>query len=171
MPSEGITWISDGTNIFELDNAQLTYVKLIQPDTEELVKAIPDQLDTTTNEIYRYPLATWALSPVADYIYPTGLAQRAGDYTISGEDDLLNRRVWILDYQLNNDLGDLTMSAKYWVDQKTGIILKAEVYSTEPDTPGKLIELSEVQWIEFNSTISDEAFAPDLNGYTAVEPN
>lgn len=171
MSSEGITWISNGNDIYEIDDNDLSYVMLKQPDTERLITDLPSDVSSIQqNEIYRYPLAMWALSPVADYIYPTGLAQRTGDYTILGEDTLLNRKVWILGYQLTNDLGDITISAKYWVDQGTGIILRAQVYSTEKETFGKLSEETAFQWIKINPTIVSETFAPSLEGYKLLQP-
>ncbi|MCL5428230.1 MAG: hypothetical protein M1347_00295 [Chloroflexi bacterium] len=95
MPSTGIVWISDGENIFEINNNESTYTKYGQPDVEEALSGLPTNLGDTQNEIYRYPLAMWAPSPVADYIYPTSLAQRVGEYKLLAKDSLLDRKVWV----------------------------------------------------------------------------
>ncbi len=171
MPSTGSLWISNGKNIFEINENDLTYIKLDQPDIEGAISSLPTNLDDTQNEITRYPLAMWTISPIADYIYPTGLAQRAGEYKLLKEDILLGRKVWEISYQLESDLGEITMNAKYWVDQELGVILKAEVYSTEADTVGKVIEETVFQRIEINPEIPDGTFAQSLDGYKEVEPD
>ncbi len=61
------------------------------------------------------------------------------------------------------------MNAKFWVDQELGLILKAEVYSTDVNMLGKLIEETMFQRIEINPAIPDDIFSPSLNGYKKVE--
>lgn len=170
MPSDGVVWASNGDSIFEIDGNELTYFRFDQPDIDKAISMLPTNLGATSDEIYRYPLAMWIPSPIADYIYPTGLAQREGDYELINEETILDRKAWIISYQLKNEMGDVTMSAKYWVDQEFGFILRAEVYSTDPNTLGKLIEETVFQRIEVNPAIPDGTFSPSLEGYELVEP-
>jgi hypothetical protein len=151
---EILFWLANGTKIIESDENIDNQQTFQQPNGQYFLDLLPNDISSIDNEtVIRHPMATIIPSPIGDYIYSTGLAQRTGDYDWLGEEKLLNRATWILEYIKQNDTGDTTMHARYWVDQNTGIILKAQIFSTEFDTFGKIIESIEFTNIEFDGPI------------------
>lgn len=115
-------------------------------------------------------MAILAMSPIADYIFPTGLAQRHGEYSILGEEEVMGRRVWKVEYKFSNDQGQLTMHALYWIDQDLALILRSEIFSTDEASTNDLYELTEFVHLEIDTNIPDDAFIPDIEGYREVQP-
>ncbi|GIK55462.1 MAG: hypothetical protein HND44_14935 [Chloroflexi bacterium] len=80
--------------------------------------------------VYRHPIGMLVPSPVADYIYPVGLAQRGGQYTLIGEEQIAGRIAWILEW-VQEEVSDShppSLKQQFWVDQETGVVLKARSY-------------------------------------------
>ena len=169
LPTLGFMWINTSQTIYEINNNELTYFKFTQPDIERELSLLPTTLDgVVKGDIYRHPVAMSTSSPIADYIFPVGLAQRQGEYKILGEETVAGRKTWVITFVLKSG-GEVSISSKYWVDQELGNILKAEVYSTE--RLGQLSEEMLFQWIEIDAEIPEDAFAPPLDGYNETNPN
>lgn len=164
----GFTWLADGGSIYQISHADSTYAIWEQPETSRLLSAVPSLIGDGL-EIHRHPMAMLAISPIADYIFSTGLAQRTGEYTLVEETELLGRKVWVLEYKLANERGEVTFHARYWVDQELALILRSEVYSTEASTLGQIFELTEFLSLDINPEISNDVFLPSIDGYTEVE--
>lgn len=162
------TWLADGGAIYQISHADSTYAKWEQPETNPLLSAVPSLVGDGL-EIQRHPMAMLAISPIADYIFSTGLAQRTGTYTIVEETELLGRKVWVLEYTLANESGEVTFHSRYWVDQELALILRSEVYSTEASTLGQIFELTEFLSLDVNPEISNDVFLPSIDGYTEVK--
>jgi hypothetical protein len=123
-----------------------------QPEFSKALELAPLESEWVDKEsVVRHPMAMILPSPAADYIYSTGLAQRDGAYEMICEEQMIDRRVWVLDFSKQNDQNEITMKARYWVDQNTGVILKANVFSTDPATFGALIESVSFINIEFDA--------------------
>ncbi len=163
--SSNTEWIGDGATIFEIDRLGKTYQEYKQEDVTSGFDRLPaDVASIDKNIIFRHPMAMIIPSPVADYIFPTGLAQRQGEYSFVGEAVIANRNAWVVDYLKLNDNNDATMKARYWVDSKTGVILQAYTYSTEPDSFGTLIESTSFSSISFDLPVQNDEFTPSLDG-------
>jgi hypothetical protein len=158
-------WLGDGSKIFEIDRHSKTYRESTQKDVVHDLERIPVEVGAIDPEkIFRHPMAMMIPSPVVDYIFPTGLAQRQGVYTIIGEETIAQRKAWMIDYLNQTDQNEVTMKARYWVDQETGVILQAFTYSTEPESFGKLIESTSFSSIGFDQPVESAEFIPLLDG-------
>jgi len=154
-----LTWVSNGKTIVEVDENTKTKQEYHQQDFSKSLELIPLEFDAIDHEIIiRHPMAMILPSPAADYIYSTGLAQREGIYEWVGEEQMLGRKVWVLDFSKQNNLNEITMKARYWIDQDTGVILQANVFSTDPATFGALIESVSFKNIEYNEPIQESDF-------------
>ncbi len=169
-----LTWAANGTIIDEVDESTKIMQEYSQQDFSKALELVPLESDMVDKEsIVRHPMAMILPSSAADYIYSTGLAQRDGTYELIGEEQMIDRRVWILDFSKQNDQNEITMKARYWVDQDTGVILKANVFSTDPATYGALIESVSFTNIEFDIHIQESDFTLSQAGLikATVDPN
>lgn len=161
MPNSSTILISTGQTVYEsYDNGE-SYTQFQQQDAGRILEMLPagvDEIDS--GYVYRHPIALSIGSPIVDYIYPVGMAQGMGTYQVMGQEIVIGRETWVVTFQLENPSGQITIDAKYWVDQELGIILKAEVYSSDPDRLGELSEEMVFQRIEVNPEIPDETFVP-----------
>jgi hypothetical protein len=94
-------------------------------------------------------------SPIADYIFPVGLAQRSGSYEVWGRDSIINRDVWVVDYSRSQE-GPGIIRQRFWIDTVTGIILKAVSYA---DLDAKqIIEETIVTSLTLNPSLTEKVF-------------
>lgn len=160
-----LDWFANGSTINNINRENLSYQEVTQQDFAKELTLIPTDIGSIDKEIiYRHPMASIIPSPIGDYIFPTGLAQRQGIYEISGEEVIIGRPTWIVDFSKQNDNNEITMKARYWVDQSTGVILQAHVFSTNPKTFGDLLESASFQNVEFDQSIQESDFYPSLTG-------
>jgi len=119
-------WVTDGDKIYEQNNIKKTYTLYDVPAFARLSHA--DLVLTTPKEdtpsITRHPIAMLMPSPLADYIYPIGLSQRTGTYSLEANNQTLGRPVFVLDFMGDN----ASEHQKLEVDQSTGIIIKAQTF-------------------------------------------
>jgi hypothetical protein len=163
--SSSLQWYGDGNIIYEINNRDKTYTATTQPDPTRVLSMIPIDLEEVDREtVYRHPLAMIIPSPAIDYVYPVGLAQRPGEYNLAGEESIAERKAWVIDYKNQNELGEVTMMARYWIDQQTGLILQANVFSTDPESFGDLIEITTFTSIAFDQPLELESFTPSVIG-------
>jgi outer membrane lipoprotein-sorting protein len=113
-------WISDGSNIYIVENSTRTYSSSPLPKFSKDFSLLPETLEAarSTDAVYRHPFGMLIQYPVGEYLYPQWMAQGKGAYTFVGVDTLLDRPVLVINIQNGN--GDVTV----WIDQGTGIILK-----------------------------------------------
>lgn len=79
--------------------------------------------------VYPHPMANIISSPISELVFPAGLAQRRGEYTLVEEAEILGRPVWGVNWQKTDDSGQVILRERLWIDQQTGIILRIERYS------------------------------------------
>ena len=150
-------WISDGTKSYSLDETSKTYQAADLPKFSRDYSLLPKTLaDIQSDVVYDNPFAMVIPLPVREYLYPQWFPQGGGTYNLTGEDSILDRKVWVVDYQKGNN--DCTA----WIDQQTGIILKYTQLTDE-----KLILAVEFTQIGFDASIDDSRFSPP-SGYSAA---
>jgi hypothetical protein len=138
-------WISDGENIF--DNGQFwvlpPYVK--EPFTPPSI---------ISDHIYSFPLSMVMVSPFADYIFPSGLAQRGGKYVPIKEDMIANRKALVVDWEGG------TSNERFWIDIITGVILRDQIFYDKEKT----ILNSDIvmTFVQFDASISEEYFILEM---------
>lgn len=113
-------WISDGTNIYIVENTAHAYSSSPLPKFSKDFSLLPVTLEAarTTDAVYRHPFGMLIQYPVGEYLYPQWMAQGKGSYSFVGNDTVLDRPVLVINIQNGN--GDATA----WIDQETGIIMK-----------------------------------------------
>ncbi len=104
-----------------------------------------------------HPLRRALLSHTADYLFPAPFAQRTDtrhQFVFLGEGAFLNRPVWKIQILFEPDS---PQSAQWtlWVDQQTGIVLKAE----SGPYPGTPTEYFQVLQFQHNPVLSRNIFA------------
>jgi hypothetical protein len=108
-----------------------------------------------TQTIFRHPFGMLMPSPIADYIFPVGLAQRSGSYEVWGRDSIINRDVWVVDYSRSQE-GPGIIRQRFWIDTATGIILKAVSYA-DLDAE-QIIEETIVTSLTLNPSLTEKVF-------------
>jgi outer membrane lipoprotein-sorting protein len=156
--SPSILWISGPTGIYIENHSLGVYTEMPLPAFAKNLSLLPSRIsDISRGRIYRHPVAMLMPSPIADLIYPTGFAQRGGEYNLIGEEEVDGRHTWILDWQFKDSSGLITMKARYWIDNQTGLILKAITFGGE-----KLDEVFEETMfnkISFDTPLPNSAFS------------
>jgi hypothetical protein len=113
-------------------------------------------IDEAGNEtIFRHPFGMLMPSPAADYIFPVGLAQRSGNYTIVGKEDIAGRSAWVIEYSWSGS-GPGTIGQRFWVDMDNGVILKSLTF--EGSNMKNIIEETIVSSIAFDLSLDANLF-------------
>lgn len=113
-------------------------------------------IDEAGNEtIFRHPFGMLMPSPLADCIFPVGLAQRSGNYTIVGKEDIADRSTWIIEYSWSGH-GPGTIGQRFWVDMENGVILKSLTF--ESNNMKNIVEETIVTFIAFDPSLDANLF-------------
>jgi outer membrane lipoprotein-sorting protein len=104
-----------------------------------------------TDTVTPYPLAGFLGTPVSDLIFPTGLAQRGGEYRLIGKENVANREAYLVEW--GREPGQLI--DRFWVDTQTGVILRHQNY-------GKQDSVTPVVDIRMTSIIFDQDLPDNL---------
>lgn len=162
-----VYWIVDNGEVYESNDETGESTQKTLPafvSNGDGLSILPEHTeDVLINEdgsetIFRHPFGMLMPSPIADYIFPVGLAQRSDSYEVLGRDSIINRDVWILDYSWSQDSSDNSgiIRQRFWVDTATGIILKAVSYA---DIGAKqIIEETIVTSLTLNPSLSENVF-------------
>lgn len=148
------TWIANGVVLFDHDHQAVFTSQRNLPDIAVGLMAIPANVEAISGR-QAHPMAALIPTDLATYIFPAQLAQIAGEYELASEESINGRPTWQLDYA-NLLSGEEFRSARYWVDQQTGIVLLAQYYGPEGEL---LIEY----WIhirELDGPIYEDYFRP-----------
>jgi hypothetical protein len=128
----------------------------------EPAQPLPGGLDQPFNPpavlsdtVYQHPLGGLLGTPAADLIFPAGLAQRGGEYRVTGQENLQGRDTYVVEW--GRDPGELI--DRLWVDTQTGVILRQQNYGKD----NREVPASEMRmlFIQFDPEIPAENF--DLN--------
>jgi len=147
--------VSDGKNIYQVDNGNLSYAQSNLPTSAHFAQDLgylPQTLaDVKKDEVYGHPFARLISNPMMDYIYPVSFPQaRSGStYQLLGEENIIGRATWKVELRTTTDY------VIAWIDQATGIILK---YSQEAGAQ-KIVDM-EFVWIKIDQAIDTQAFSP-----------
>lgn len=128
-------FVSDGQNTRTDNEAP----NPLQPSVLEAFNA-PTEL---TDSVTPHPLAGYLGTPVSDLIFPTGLAQRGGEYRLLGKESVAGREAYRVEW--GREPGELI--DRFWVDTQTGVILRHQSYGKQDSTtPVSDIRLTAVQF-------------------------
>jgi outer membrane lipoprotein-sorting protein len=121
----------------------------------------PSVLDTfnaptaLTDTVTPHPLSGYLGTSVSDLIFPTGLAQRGGEYRLIGKESFANREVYLVEW--GREPGQLI--DRFWVDTQTGVILRHQSYGKQDSvTPVSDVRLTSIQ---FDQDLPDDLFRLD----------
>ena len=110
---------------------------------------------TLTDSITPYPLSGFLGTPVSDLLFPTGLAQRGGEYRLIGKESTANREAYLVEW--GRQPGELI--DRFWVDTATGVILRHQSYGKQDSvTPVSDIRLTSLQ---LDQDLPDDLFRLD----------
>jgi outer membrane lipoprotein-sorting protein len=140
-------FVSDGQNV-RVDNEAPSP---LPPSVLETFNAPTELTDTVTP----YPLSGYLGTPVSDLIFPTGLAQRGGEYRLLGKESVAGREAYRVEW--GREAGELI--DRFWVDTQTGVILRHQSYGKQDSaTPVSDIRLTAVQ---FDLDLPEDLFRLD----------
>ena len=108
-----------------------------------------------SDTVYTHPLAGMLGTPISDLLFPAGLAQRGGEYRLTGKESFASREVYVVEW--GREPGGLV--ERYWVDTQTGIILRHQSYGKQgSQTPETDMAIT---FIQIDAAIPADTF--DLN--------
>lgn len=150
-------WVSDGEEVFEANTKDKSYTASSLPDFASNYDLLPASVtEVSDEEIYHFPFALLIPSPLAEYIYPHWFAQghKGGTYTLAGEETLLQRKVWLMYYEVREH------HIVAWIDQETGVILRF-IHEIEGQAQVEMNMIS----IAFDKELDEDDFAipPDFD--------
>lgn len=158
--------VSDDKYLYEVDFGHSLFTRLPHPRTfvEDDLKRLPTTLQTVyQNEfenipvIYPHPLASSIASPIAELVFPTGLAQRRGELTVVEEAEIAGRSVWVIDWEKKDEFGQMTLKERLWIDKEMGIVLKIERYFWNEFR--EVVEEISFEEVTFNSPTTTNQFS------------
>ncbi|MDD5369621.1 MAG: hypothetical protein PHQ40_11080 [Anaerolineaceae bacterium] len=165
-PVHSSTFVAEKGQMYFVDWVNKSYRQETQRNFQKILDRLPSDLSKVKMEdnggpvIVRHPMAQYGQDPLLDYLFPTGLAQRNGDYKLVGNEKLLNRDVFVVDFAFTNSDGQTI--ARYWVDQETGVILQVNNFSAE--RKGELLDEVKLTAFQVNDPIESLIKIPDTNG-------
>lgn len=148
-----IALLSDGSQIkqYDLESGIVEELDFLPILTEPYAPPPKD-----SGIIYPHPLAGSLLTPIADLLFPSALAQREGNYSVVGSETIAERETLLVDW---NPAGGPVVD-RLWIDPVTGMILKRQNYGK--DGSGSMQTDDTVSRIVYNPNISPEIFSVDL---------
>jgi hypothetical protein len=154
------TWVSDGQQILKGDGQRQLFTRTLFPRQFAQVENGGPQAPSA-GQLVSHPMALIIPSKLAQYIFPTELAQQTGDWMIEGEDTVANRATLVVSVSYADNQGQPAGQARYWVDVRTGVILKAQQW-----VPGyeSLYQETVVSKIEYDGILPANTFSVDPTG-------
>ena len=113
------TRVSDGVQIVDSDG--------IRSEMPPSVFEPFNPPDYPSDTVYLHPLAGFLGTPVSDLVFPAGLAQRGGEYRISGRELVAGRQTQVVEW--GREPGVLI--DRFWVDSQTGVVLRQQNYGKD----------------------------------------
>lgn len=138
-PPDGIPtylWISDGERLRNGEEVPL-HIRQWQDGTWE----------QETGVIYPHPLTGFLPTPLVELLFPSGFAQREGDFQVKYADSIAGRQALVVEWTPSG--GHLV--DRFWIDTQTGVILRQQNYGKE----GNGTQTTEI-------TLLDIVFDPDF---------
>ncbi len=153
-------WISDGNIMWAEDLIRGTYTEDPMPDSVRSLETYGSPMPPPEGQTFvvSHPLEGIIGSALAAYVFPHGLAQSfgRGELEVVGTDRIAERDAVVVLWQVQRN-GILAKKHKYWIDARTGVILKSEIYAEIPGWD-RWVEQTVVDNIIYDQPISPEAF-------------
>lgn len=122
-------WIMNDSGIYSNNYPGLDGLEKLSITLSDHYHLLPHDIESiNTNVIYMHPIGAALTTPVREYIYPVGFAQRANSFLLKGEEKIVGRMTWVVEWVEEEPA---SLKQIFWVDQETGIILKALSYVGE----------------------------------------
>jgi hypothetical protein len=168
------TWISDGNIMWAEDLIRGTYTEEPVPESVRSLETYGPPMPPPDGQAFvvRHPLDGIIGSALAEYVFPHGLAQSfsRGELDVVGTDRVAERDTVVVLWQVRKN-GALGKKHKYWIDARTGVILKGEGYAEIPGWD-RWVEQTVVGNIIYDQPISPEAFTfQPAPGAKRIEPS
>jgi hypothetical protein len=162
-----LTFISDGTTAMQVMWSAGTYLVQSTEHFMQDLTALPAsaaQVETRDGfpVIKRHPLAMLSPDPLADFLFPVGLAQRQGVYKVVGADEISGRKTTVVEYFWAED--DVLPAARYWVDDEIGIIL--QVHNLDQEKPDHVLSEIIITSLSVDQQIESLIVFPQTDGLT-----
>jgi len=138
-----VTIISDGKTILENDETR-SEMPLSASDP-----FVPPEAPSDT--VYLHPLAGYLGTPISDLIFPVGLAQRGGEYRITGQEMIASRQTYVVEW--GREAG--VIIDRFWIDGETGVVLRQQNY-------GKQESVSPLSDTQATYIVYNKEFAPAM---------
>jgi hypothetical protein len=167
-------WISDGNTMWAEDLIRGTYTETPVPKSVRSLETYGPPMPPPDGQAFvvRHPLEGIIGSALAEYVFPHGLAQSfsRGELGVVGTDRIAGRDTVVVLWQVRTN-GTLGKKHKYWIDARTGVILKSEGYAEIPDWD-RWVEQTAVSSIIYDQPISPEVFTfQPASGARRIEPS
>lgn len=120
-----------------------------------------------SDTVTEYPLEGMLGTPVAQMIFPAGLAQRGGEYRVTGQEAFANRATYVVMW--GREPGQLI--ERFWVDTQTGVILKYQTYGKQ-GSQAPVTDMA-IHFIQYDTAIPAETFdvnSPDIPSLATAQP-
>lgn len=121
-----------------------------------------------SDTVFPHPLAGLLGTPISDLIFPAGLAQRGGEYRITGKEiGVSSRQAYVVEW--GREPGQLI--DRFWVDAQTGIILRHQSYGKQ-DSITPVVDMSLTN-LQLDVTLPSNTFDlndPNLPALAGPEP-
>jgi hypothetical protein len=159
-----LVWVSDGNNIWEEDRTAGTYTESSMPaDSRNLDTFRPPVLPANGEPfVIPYPLALLIPSGLGNFVFPHATAQSIsnnGTLEVDGTDVIAGRDTVRVLWQITDSAGGLLKKHEYWIDARTGIVLKSAIFGTADGDWSKLNEQTIVTKINYDTDIPATTFA------------
>jgi len=138
-----VTIISDGKTLLKNDETR-----------SELPASVSDPFippEAPSDTVFPHPLTGFLETPVSDLLFPVGLAQRGGEYRISGQETVASRLAYVVEW--GRSPGELI--DRFWIDGETGVVLRQQNY-------GKQTSVSPLSDIQATYIVYNKEFAPAM---------
>lgn len=154
-------WVSDGNMIWEENPQHNTYIERRVPESARSLETYGPPAPPADGKAFviRYPLDGLIGSVLSEFIYPHGIAQAMGSdkLEIVGADNVAGRDTVVVLRQGIDSKGILYKKHKYWIDARTGAMLKREGYG-ESTGWDKWVEQTTFTSIVYDRPIPSEKF-------------
>jgi hypothetical protein len=138
------TRVSDGVQIVDSDG--------VRSDVPASAFEPFNPPDYPSDTVYLHPLAGSLGTPASDLVFPAGLAQRGGEYNITGLELVAGRQTQVVEWGRQPGV----LIDRFWVDRQTGVILRQQNYGKD-DATSPEIDI-QATYVEFDGEIAEESF-------------
>lgn len=165
MPKE--IWVSDGHTIWRENFGKAIYMSEAVPSEVLAPDSFgPEFMPEGVNQfVVPHPMSGIVPALSAQYLFPQAIAQSHVDWhsEIIGQENIANHESLIILFQFL-DGNTILKQHKFWIDMKTGVILKSQIFSADSGWDDWQMEIT-VDELKYDELTPSQAFVyrPTLN--------